>query len=323
MTHDTPDRMVLPLSPHAFWVLVTLLGLCALSFVIWLTLQQGKEIAQPRSWVLRAVNGFGMLLVPVWLGLLLFVLWLLVRLATTMPAITAGDQLRWHVLALVGLLTALGGLIATPLALIKLHTTERQTKTAEDGLITDRLNAAVANLGAVLADGGPNMPEPNMPVRIGGLYALERLARDQPPLHVQIMEILCTYIRHNAPAGGAVESDSKKKSYPLTQRIDIQTAIDILGHRSPAQIEIERAQKGPGNDGHYRGYFLDLHKTNLQKIMFKYINLEHAKLYGAALDMADLSGATGLTQDQINTASSNSSTKLPDGLQRHADWLDE
>lgn len=58
------------------------------------------------------------------------------------------DNLRWLVLSFVGLLTALAGLIGTPLALIRVFTTERQTVTAEQGHITDRINSAVAGLGA-------------------------------------------------------------------------------------------------------------------------------------------------------------------------------
>ncbi len=39
------------------------------------------------------------------------------------------DNLRWYVLSFVGLLTALGGIIGTPLALIRVWTNERQTGT--------------------------------------------------------------------------------------------------------------------------------------------------------------------------------------------------
>lgn len=38
------------------------------------------------------------------------------------------DNLRWYVLSFVGLLTALGGIIGTPLALIRVWTTERRSK---------------------------------------------------------------------------------------------------------------------------------------------------------------------------------------------------
>ncbi|EEW25121.1 pentapeptide repeat-containing protein [Rhodobacter ferrooxidans] len=49
---------------------------------------------------------------------------------------------------------------------------------------------------------------PNIEVRIGGILSLERIAQDsvrhdQGRDHVRVMEILCAYIRENAPASGA------------------------------------------------------------------------------------------------------------------------
>ena len=34
-------------------------------------------------------------------------------------------------------------------------------------------------------------------VRLGGIYALERLAKEHPEeYHIQIMELLCSFVRH-------------------------------------------------------------------------------------------------------------------------------
>ncbi|MEM7178897.1 MAG: hypothetical protein AAF503_14460 [Pseudomonadota bacterium] len=44
---------------------------------------------------------------------------------------------------------------------------------------------------------------PNLEVRLGGIYALERIAQDSLRDHIQVMEILCAYIRNNAPASEA------------------------------------------------------------------------------------------------------------------------
>ena len=41
---------------------------------------------------------------------------------------------------------------------------------------------------------------PNLEVRIGAIYALERIAQDSLRDHIQIMEILCAYIRENSHA---------------------------------------------------------------------------------------------------------------------------
>lgn len=47
---------------------------------------------------------------------------------------------------------------------------------------------AVDHLGGSMVD-----------VRIGGIYALERVGRSNPRDHEAICELLCSYIRHHAP----------------------------------------------------------------------------------------------------------------------------
>ena len=42
---------------------------------------------------------------------------------------------------------------------------------------------------------------PNLEVRIGVIYALERIAQDSGQDHTHIMAVLCAYIRNNAPLG--------------------------------------------------------------------------------------------------------------------------
>jgi hypothetical protein len=45
---------------------------------------------------------------------------------------------------------------------------------------------------------------PNLEVRLGTIYALERIAEDSERDHIPIMETLCAYIRQNAPASNAM-----------------------------------------------------------------------------------------------------------------------
>ena len=84
--------------------------------------------------------------------------------------------------------------------------TERTTNAAEQGLITDRINTAVTGLGVEktvkqTASGGKitENTDANIEVRLGAVYALERISQDSDRDHMQIMEILCAYIRTNAP----------------------------------------------------------------------------------------------------------------------------
>ena len=59
---------------------------------------------------------------------------------------------------------------------------------SQEGQITDRFTRAIEQLGAE-----------QLQVRLGGIYALERIARDSPGDHWPIMEVLTAFVRENAP----------------------------------------------------------------------------------------------------------------------------
>jgi hypothetical protein len=90
----------------------------------------------------------------------------------------------WTLLAQVigAILLAVGG-----------YFTWRNLRVAQEAQITNRFTQAIGQLGAMKA------AEPNLEVRLGGIYALERIARDSPRDHWTIMEVLTAYVRENAP----------------------------------------------------------------------------------------------------------------------------
>ncbi|MEO0637767.1 MAG: hypothetical protein AAFY73_14090 [Pseudomonadota bacterium] len=107
----------------------------------------------------RGVKAFivlAALLAPFWLALLLFTLSGTLGLWSDLPtpidpndaAAKDGAALayRMHYIALVGLTGSLVALVGAPLALLRVHTVERQTKAQEEGLVTERINKAVENL---------------------------------------------------------------------------------------------------------------------------------------------------------------------------------
>ena len=365
--------VTITISETTFWS-----ALAAIFLMAWcgvLAAQHLRDTQKPQSerWQIQALGSVAGALAPIWLGLFLFVLYLLGRLVTSIPeasdfeAETLSDgqtiqsllsfALRWHVLSFVGLLTALGGLITLPLALLRVLTTERQVTATEEGLITDRINKAVEGLGAEKTvkhvieaplyekdpkgdwkrdETGKLIParrpdgtafvdretvettEPNLEVRIGAIYALERIAQDSDRDHIQIMEILCAYIRQNAPASEAQETlvlkwrreneafaEEDRAPFPdqddiravaaglMRPRADIRVALDVLKRRHPAQITLESQDRRPADK---QGYRLDLRQTNLQSAdlesgQLNKARLEGAHLEGAMLDRAHLKGA--------------------------------
>ncbi len=140
---------------------------------------------------------------------------------------------------------------------------------SKEGQITDRFTKAIEQLGAVNEKG-----KKKLEVRLGGIYALEGIANESEELHWSIMEVLCTYVRENAPA-------PSKPKIPLTEAVavtvlppthpaaDIQAILNVLGRRD-REYEQE--------DQH-----LDLRRTDLRGADLRGANLGKANLGGAIL----------------------------------------
>ncbi|WP_417267221.1 hypothetical protein [Celeribacter baekdonensis] len=122
---------------------------------------------------------------------------------------------------------------------------QKQADVAEQIHITEVLAKAVENLGAektvkrIVAGNTVEKSVPVLEVRSGGLLALERLAKENLDFHVQVMEIVSGYIRHNAQAFSEYCTDSGKKK-PYRLRDDLRTAFNILLRRTSEQITCEQ-----------------------------------------------------------------------------------
>jgi uncharacterized protein YjbI with pentapeptide repeats len=78
---------------------------------------------------------------------------------------------------------------------------EKQTEADREGRITDSFTKAVELLG-----------KPEREVRLGAIYALERIAHDSERDHWPIMETLTAYVRTKAPVQGASQSNQSYSS---------------------------------------------------------------------------------------------------------------
>src|SRR6516162_11458097 len=95
----------------------------------------------------------------------------------------------------------------------------RAVELTEQGQVTDRYSKAIEQLGSDKLD-----------VRIGGIYALERIARDSPRDHPTIMEVLGAFIRgHSHERWPLVEPDGEPP--PRSTRPDVQAAATVIGRR--------------------------------------------------------------------------------------------
>src|SRR5262245_8067515 len=97
----------------------------------------------------------------------------------------------------------------------------KQLKITEQGQITDRFGRAIDQLGSDKLD-----------VRLGGIYALERLMHDSPADESNILEVLTAYIRdppHTSAAAGSHATTSA--SISLRPPTDIQADLTVIGRR--------------------------------------------------------------------------------------------
>src|SRR5438445_2853933 len=95
-------------------------------------------------------------------------------------------------------------------------------RTTQEGHITDRFNKAIEHLGS-----------DQLAKRLGGIYALERIARDSERDHWPIMEILTADVRAKAKFPSMPEEEwnllEEDEVPPVLP--DIQAILTVLGRR--------------------------------------------------------------------------------------------
>ena len=197
-------------------------------------------------------------------------------------------------------------------------------KVAKEGQITERFTRAVEQLG-----------NDKIEIRLGGIYALERISNESEKDYWPIMEILTAYVRNNSPikTGNVISKDIKNQN---KVSLDIQAILTVIGRRKYSYFTGEPT-------------FLDMHETCLQEAIFRRTNLEvaflmqanlkwaflveadleeanltlanleganleEANLKGADLEEANLKGAKNLTLNQLSKVKTLYNAKLDDEL---------
>lgn len=148
-----------------------------------------------------------------------------------------------------------------------LRATQDKLDIDRQGQLTSRFIQATAQLGAELKGG-----QPNIEVRLGGIYALNRIAKDWPKDYWPIADVLTAYVRHNARWRASSGAD------PVEPSTDVQAVLTVLAHSDP-----------PG--GFTRRNKLDLRKTDLRGAEFWDAHMEYTDFWGAHLDGAQMWGA--------------------------------
>ena len=159
--------------------------------------------------------------------------------------------------------TLLGGLVVAA-------GTYRTIQVTREGQLTDRFAKAIGQLGNEVAE-----------VRLGGIYALERIARDSRRDHGTVMEVLTAYVRKCAPRQASPETQDQKRC----DKNSVQAAIAVLGRRNVRHDPPEgRADVGEVRERRR----LDLSCTDLGSVKFGEGDFSRAVLRGTNLRDADL-----------------------------------
>jgi hypothetical protein len=177
----------------------------------------------------------------------------------------------------------------------QIRVSERQLRVSEDEQIASRFTKAIEQVG-----------DEKLDVRIGGIYALERIAQVSPLDHGPTIEVLTAFIRGRAPWPSQAAATSPPPS-------DVQAALTVLGRRNRehevgartivnlCRVDLRGADFRGGqfqgallndsnlDDADLRG--VDLSEARLAKASLRRARLRNARLEKSVLVRAHLEGA--------------------------------
>ncbi|WP_405639195.1 pentapeptide repeat-containing protein [Streptomyces sp. NBC_00019] len=214
---------------------------------------------------------------------------------------TGISRLTWVALA-ASTLPGLAALVALLFTWMSVGQTNKDLQISEQGQITTRFNTAITNLGSASLD-----------VRLGGIYALQRIMQDSSRDQRTVVSVLSAFVRQHAP----VPDNGFKPAEEYRPPTDVAAVVSVLGNRS-ADREVTQDGKPL--------YRVDLSSVDLRGLerevglteggmrrrsTFRFAFLTGADLRHAGLENFDLFGAS---LDNANMSDVN----LQDTDLRHA-----
>ena len=167
-----------------------------------------------------------------------------------------------------------------------------QAETSQRGLLNERYQKGAEMLGSEV-----------LSVRLGGIYALQSLAEDEPEqYHFQIMRLFCAFVRYPT-------ADNTRPT--VTERIskrvreDVQDAMTAIGNRSDTDIALEKKENFRLDLSGAYLVNVQLSDANLSNMVMVDTNLRDANLRNTDLSNVGLGGVSetvGLIQFQLDIA---------------------
>ncbi len=178
-------------------------------------------------------------------------------------------------------LPGVAALVALLFTWMQVSQNTKEVRISEHGEVTNRLNSAVQNLASANPD-----------IRLGGIYALDRIMQDSPRDEPAVVSILSAYMHKISPR------NPQSKEPAISS--DLKAAVSVMGDRP------EGSRAGPLVNLEN----VDLHKLDADELVtlkaqtrinfrdarLTSVDLKDAKLgqidfTGAAMERADLSGS--------------------------------
>ena len=148
----------------------------------------------------------------------------------------------------------------------------RQDVTAQQGLRNERYQKGAEMLGS-----------PVLSVRLGGIYALQRLAEEYTKeYYAQIMSMFTAFVRHPVADEAHVEEVMAKVGRPHI-REDVQVVVQAISKQNKEEINLKSDAIS-----HLDLTNADLMYGDLRKAMIAFAYLRRANLYHATLTGADM-----------------------------------
>ena len=203
-------------------------------------------------------------------------------------SLTSKEQLDAEAGLRSSFIQLLGGVVLA----VGLYFTARGFQLTREGHITERYAKAIEQLGNSNAD-----------VRIGGIYGLERIARDSATDRETVIEVLTTFVREHTRSSHKTPADTKVEA-------DVQAAITVIARRPNPDSEehsLDFYHSGLNGanfrSGDFRGAMF--YYSRLDNAMFSRANLEGAGLsfcraQGAAFTRSNARGANFVNAKYVN-----------------------
>ncbi|MDJ0728946.1 MAG: pentapeptide repeat-containing protein [Crocosphaera sp.] len=183
---------------------------------------------------------------------------------------------------------------------------EKNVEVVQNSQITERFTKAVEQLGS-----------DNLSIRLGGIYALEKIAQDAPETyHWTIMEILCAFIRNHELS---ISKKEIKQEKTIQKNRDLQAALMVIGRRN-TKYDSEKSlldlrgsnlsftQLDNDNYNFSKAVFYECNftgikwnKVHLQAAFLNYSDLTNALFYYCDLTGANLEAIT-ITKAKFNSS---------------------